>query len=282
MSDMFELGNARAQEELVYAGRTALITGGGAGVGRACATILAQRGSNVVVADVVPARVEEAVAGIRAIGKNALGLVVDISQPTQIQKAIDDTVATYGRLDVMLNIAGIIRIRNFLDVTPEDWWDTMAINAAGTFFGTQFAAKQMIKQTPERKPGECIGRIVNASSPSAWGNSVDQMAYCASKAAINRITGGAASALWTRYGIAVAAIKPIAVPSPMWEHIGSTREQTTGKPHGVPAYERARTLVYGRFQAIETHAEVLAWMAAAPGEVINGHIVTSTANVDPL
>ncbi len=282
MSDMFTAASEAVRAELSVKGKSVLITGGGAGIGRGAAEILARRGARVTVADIRPERVEQTVAAIRSEGHPIEGAVIDVAKPEQIQQAIDAAVRAFGRLDIMVNAAGIIPIAPFLDVTFEHFQTTMDVNVAGTFFGTQLAARQMIEQSPNRQPGELIGRIVNFTSPAAQANSDSQTCYAMSKAAVERITGGAASALYKPYGICVCALKPFAIPSPMLHGIFTRREELFGLPPGEPAKERARQLVHGRFEPIESHAEVLVWACAAPPDVINGHYITTVPHTAAL
>jgi meso-butanediol dehydrogenase/(S,S)-butanediol dehydrogenase/diacetyl reductase len=282
MTDMFAAASAAVQRELSVDGKVAMITGGGAGLGQAAALVLAKRGARVLVADIRPDRVDEAVQSVLATGHQAAGMVTDVARPEQIQAAIDRAVEVFGRLDIMVNSAGITRIDPFLEVTSEQYYQSIDVNVTGSFFGTQLAARQMIKQAPNRQPGELIGRIINVTSPSAEGNSDHQMVYCMTKAAVNRLTGGAAVALYQPHGICVSAIKPYAIPSPMLQGIFERREQLFGLAPGEPARARARELVHGRFEPIESHAEVLAWMCAAPPDAINGRLVTSVPHTERL
>jgi NAD(P)-dependent dehydrogenase (short-subunit alcohol dehydrogenase family) len=278
--DLFAAASEDVQAELSVAGRVILVTGGGAGLGRTAALLLAGRGARVAVADVRPDRIAETVAAAGRAGQELVGVVVDVADPAQVQRAIDATVEAHGRLDVMVNAAGVIHVVPFLEVTPEQYRRLMAVNVDGTFFGTQLAARQMVKQG--RGPDGLAGRIVNVTSPSAEGNSDSQMAYAMSKAAVNRVTGGAAVALYRQHGIMVAALKPYGVPSPMLRGIFEQRAEARGVESVVPARDRARQLVHGRFESLETHALVLAWMCAAPPESVNGTYVTSVPHAAPL
>ena len=282
MTNMFEAASAAVGVELSVEGKSVLITGGGAGVGRMTGILLARKGAKVTLADIRPDRIDEALATIKGEGNSAEGLATDVSKPEQIQVAIDRAVKTYGRLDIMINAAGIIHVVPFLDVKPEEYKSLMAVNVDGTFFGTQLAARQMIAQAPNRKDGELIGRIINFTSPSAEANSWDQTVYSMSKGAVNRLTGGAAAALFRQHGICVTALKPYAIPSPMLQGIFEAREERYGLPEGEPARQRARQLVHGRFEPLETHASVLLWMCAAPPESINGRYVTSVPHTASL
>jgi NAD(P)-dependent dehydrogenase (short-subunit alcohol dehydrogenase family) len=203
-----------------------------------------------------------------------------VADPVQLQRAIDATVEANGRLDVMVNAAGVIHVAPFLEVTPEQYRRLIAVNVDGTFFGTQLAARQMVKQG--RGPDGLAGRIVNVTSPSAEDNSDSQMAYAMSKAAVNRVTGGAALALYKQHGVVVGALKPYGVPSPMLRGIFERRAEVRGVETIEPARARARQLVHGRFAPLEAHAAVLAWMCAAPPEVVNGHYVTSVPHAGAL
>jgi glucose 1-dehydrogenase len=278
--ELFETASAEVQAELSVAGKVALVTGAGAGLGRAAALLLASRGARVALADIRPERVDEARAAARAAGHDAIGLVVDVADPAALQRAIEATVEAHGRLDLMINAAGLIHVVPFLEVSPEEYRRLIAVNVDGTFFGTQLAARQMIKQG--RGPDELAGRILNVTSPSAESNSDNQTAYAMSKAAVNRLTGGAAAALYRQHGIVVGALKPYGVPSPMLRGIFERRAEHQGVDPLEPARARARQLVHGHFEPLEAHAAVLAWMCAAPPEVINGHYVTSVLHADRL
>ncbi|MDA8218841.1 MAG: SDR family NAD(P)-dependent oxidoreductase, partial [Dehalococcoidales bacterium] len=173
------------------AGKVIAITGGGSGLGRATSLLLAQREAKVVVVDINDAAAAETVSAAQAAGGKALAVTANVALPEQVQGAIDQTVATFGRLDVMINNAAILRSMPFLDVTPEIWKLIMSVNVDGVFYGTQFAAKQMIAQAKERKPGELIGRIINVTSLGALRNSELTAVYGTSKAAVTRISKGA-------------------------------------------------------------------------------------------
>lgn len=278
--DLFTLAAEAVQAELSVAGKAVLVAGGGSGLGRAAALLLAARGARVAIADIRPERVDEVVDAAGASGPAAVGIVADVADPAQIQRAIDAAVEAYTRLDVMINAAGIIHVRPFLEVSPEEYRRLIAVNVDGTFFGTQLAARQMAAQ---RRDGQGVaGRIINVTSPSAESNSDNQTVYAMSKAAVNRVTGGAAAALYRQHGIVVAALKPYGVPSPMLRGIFERRAERQGVAVLEPAKARARQLVHGRFESLETHAGVLAWMCVAPPEVINGRSVTSVPHVEDL
>jgi glucose 1-dehydrogenase len=280
VDELFASASQAVVAELSVAGKVALVTGAGAGLGRAAAMLLASRGARVALADIRPDRVDEAVAAVRAEGSEPVGVLVDVADPAQVQRAIDAAVEAYGRLDLMINAAGVIHVVPFLEVSPEEYRRLMAVNVDGTFFGTQLAARQMIKQG--RGPDGLAGRVVNVTSPSAEGNSDNQTAYAMSKAAVNRVTGGAAAALYREHGVVVGALKPYGVPSPMLRGIFERRARFQGVDAVEPARARARQLVHGRFEPLAAHAAVLLWMCAAPPEAVNGQVVTTVPHAEPL
>src|SRR5262249_58354311 len=126
------------------------------------------------------------------------------------------------------------------------------------------------------------GRTVTVPSPSAEGNSDNQPAYAMSKAAVNRLTGGAAAALYRQHRVVVGALKPYGVPSPMLRGIFERRAEARGVETIEPARARARQLVHGRFAGLAEHAAVLVWMCGAPAEVVSGHYVTRLPHSRPL
>src|SRR5919197_6244693 len=146
----------------VLAGKVALVTGAGQGNGRAIALGLARAGADVAVNDLREESAAHVADEVRALGRRALTAVADVSQVRQIEELIDRTVAGLGRLDVLVNNAGLIRARPFGEVTEEDWDRTMAVNARGLFFCMQAAGRVMVAQRS--------GTIINIASIAGRGS----------------------------------------------------------------------------------------------------------------
>lgn len=166
---MFELTN-----------RTAIVTGAASknGIGRATALALAGQGADVAVCDLNQAGVDEAVGEIRARGRRALGFVVDVTRPDQVQAAVDAVEQAWGRIDILANIAGITQPIKVANTTLEDWDRITGVNLKGTFLFSKAAAAVMAKHK--------YGRIVNMSSVSGkrGGGVFGGAHYSAAKAGI--------------------------------------------------------------------------------------------------
>lgn len=162
--------------------KVALITGAGRGIGRAIAEVYVEHGALIAVTDV---REEQARAVVEAMkasdGGRAFAFHLDVADPESVQRAVDRTVEAFGRLDIMVNNAGIHKGHLVVDFPLEDWEEVFAVNVRGTFLCSRAAARQMIEQGE----GGCILNMASASGkkPDRKGG-----AYCSSKSAIIGLT----------------------------------------------------------------------------------------------
>lgn len=157
-------------------GRCAVITGGAAGIGLACATLLAERGARVALLDRDPAVADVAAS----LGAGHLGIAVDLSQIGQIQTTIGTVFEHFQRLDYLINSAGVVLLDEAIDVSESAWDTTLDINLKASFFVAQACARHMLANGG--------GRIVNLASQAAVIGLDRHVAYCASKAAIVGMT----------------------------------------------------------------------------------------------
>ena len=179
-------------------GKVALVTGGGRGIGRAIALALSGEGCDVAIAS----RTLSEVQGVaREIGKSvrAMAIQADVSESADVDRMVEDTLRTFGRIDVFVNNAGVAIFKPISELTLEDWDRTMAVNLRGAFLCTQKVAEVMIKQ----KSGSII-TICSSASKKAYPN---QAAYVASKHGLLGLTKGLNLEL-KPYGIKVHAICP--------------------------------------------------------------------------
>jgi NAD(P)-dependent dehydrogenase (short-subunit alcohol dehydrogenase family) len=183
-------------------GKVIIVTGSSRGIGRSCALRCAEAGAAVVVHGRAPSEALGAtVAQIRAAGGSAIATHGDVSVRADAHRIVDETIAVFGRVDGLVNNAGISAFIDFMALTDEQWDSIMAVNAKGPFLMTQAVAGEMIAAG---RPG----RICNITSISGQkATNPRQVAYCASKGAANMFTRAAALALG-RHGITVNAIMP--------------------------------------------------------------------------
>jgi len=189
-------------------GKSAIVTGGNTGIGKAIVLALAEEGANVCIDYVAqPEATEELEKKIVALGDQAIGVDADVSKVADLQMMIDQTVKAFGRLDVMVNNAGVETRTSVLD-TPEEKYDfVMNVNLKSAFFGTQLAAKQMIKQGDG-------GRIINITSVHEDWPMPGNTPYCLSKGGMRMLTRTAGVEL-APHNITVVGVGPGAVDTPI-------------------------------------------------------------------
>ena len=189
-------------------GKVAIVTGGNSGIGKAIALALARRHANIVIDYVAQEHAtEELEHEIEALGDRATGVKADVSKVDDLQRMIDHAVKAFGRLDVMVNNAGIETRTSVLDTTEDQYDKVLAINLKSAFFGTQLAAKQMIKQGGG-------GRIINITSVHEDWPMPGNAPYCLSKDRMRMLTRTAGVELGP-HDIQVVGVGPGAVDTPI-------------------------------------------------------------------
>ena len=161
-------------------GKTAIVMGGGSGIGRATALALASHGAAVAVGDLEAERVEGVVQEIQETGQQALGSVVDVTQRKQVKEMVRLTLEAFERIDILVNSAGIFPQATVQDMAEEEWDQVIAVNLKGTFLPCKAVLDHMIENQR--------GRIINISAGHAMRGCPRGARYCASKAAVNALT----------------------------------------------------------------------------------------------
>jgi glucose 1-dehydrogenase len=188
--------------------KVAIVTGGNSGIGKAIALGLAKAGANIVIDYVVHPEVTEALeCQIVALGAKAIGVQADVSRVSELQKLIDATVSKFGRIDIMVNNAGVETRTSVLDTTEDQYDEVLSINLKSAFFGTQIAAKQMLKQGGG-------GRIINITSVHEDWPMPGNTPYCLAKGGMRMLTRTAGVEL-APHGILVVGVGPGAVATPI-------------------------------------------------------------------
>jgi len=193
-----------------FADKTVIITGGAGGIGRACVELFASEGAAVVVADVDVAGGERIAAEIADKGGRAVFIETDVGDGASASALIAQTIKHFGRLDVLVNNAGIIKAVDFLEISEADFDGVMRVNLKGAFLVGQAAAREMVKAGG--------GAIVNMSSANAVLAIPNQIPYVVSKGALNQLTNVMALALADK-GVRVNAVGPGSIMTDMLKTI---------------------------------------------------------------
>jgi NAD(P)-dependent dehydrogenase (short-subunit alcohol dehydrogenase family) len=190
-------------------GQVAIVTGAGTGLGEAIARELAAEGADVAVAEIDPEAGEQSAKELLKLGVRARAYPTDVADREQVDAAFDAVVRDFGRLDVLVNNAGISRVGpHTQDITDKDWHDSISIMQTGVFYCMRAAARFML---PRRS-----GSVINISSIRGFSPNPGRLAYCAAKAAVIMMTHVAAGE-WAPYGVRVNAIAPGVMKTPMWD-----------------------------------------------------------------
>jgi len=197
-------------------GKVALVTGGGAGIGRASCQILAEAGCKVVATDINQTAAQETA---EAIGPNAIALYHDVSKEPDWEQVMEQTLARFGRLDILVNNAGIGGAGDLENVTLDFWNQSLAVNLTGTFLGCKHGVGAI-------KQSEGQGSIINMSSITGFVGVSDVVPYCAAKGGVRLLTKAVAlNCCAKKYNIRCNSIHPTVVDTdmlmkPMIEMVG--------------------------------------------------------------
>ncbi|HLN15413.1 MAG TPA: glucose 1-dehydrogenase [Acidimicrobiales bacterium] len=226
-------------------GKVAIVTGGNSGIGKAVVLALAQEGASIVIDYVADEQAtEDLEREVAALGDKVTAVEADVSKVENLERLISTTVSTCGRLDVMVNNAGIETRTSVLDTTEDQYEKVMSINLKSAFFGTQLAAKQMIAQGGG-------GRIINMTSVHEDWPMPGNTPYCLSKGGMRMLTRTAGVEL-APHGILVVGVGPGAVATPI-------NVSTMNDPAKLQQLDKAIPL--GRMAKPEEIASVVAFLA---------------------
>ena len=250
-------------------GKIGLVTGAGSGIGRAAAIELARDGAHVALVDINREALDETTDIVRQLDRRAVSIQADLRSVAEIDRMVGEAVGALGGVDILVNSAGVTWLRDFLDITEDDWDRIVQINAKGAFFCMQRVAKEMIHQGRG-------GRIVNMSSIAGKGSpGTSNVAYSASKGAVISMTLSAARLLST-YDINVNAVCPGGTNTPMFAGVNADRSDLAGVSKEELEKEKVKSVPLGRYNEPEDVAAMILFLAG-PGSC---NITGQTINVD--
>ena len=248
-------------------GRSALVTGAGRGIGRAIAVALAGQGASLLAADL----------DLDAVGRladelgegRAIALRADVSDLSDVDRMVERCAAAYGTVDILVNNAAVTRFADVMRITPGDWDNMHSVNARGTFFTMQRAAREMISSGRG-------GRIVNIASIAGKGFSgTSNAAYAASKGAVIAMTAIAAHQLGP-HGINVNSVCPGLTRTPLGDELAGQAARQLGMPEEQFRDRREATIPLGRECEPGDIAAMVAFLVGPGGDAITGQAI----NVD--
>ncbi len=242
-------------------GRVALVTGGGQGIGRGIAERLAKDGATVAIADLNEETAAEAVAHIEAGGGKALAVVMDVSQETSVNEAVEKIVAEVGTVSILVNNAGIFRDTPGLEVSLDEWNFNLAVMLTGPLLCARTVGPGMIEQR--------WGRIINMASLMSFVAYGCDAGYCATKTGLLGLTRSLAADM-AKHNVLVNAICPGNIMTSMLEETGRLVELRDGMEPGQFIRERSNDIPLGRLGQPEDIAKMASFLCSEDADYITG------------
>jgi NAD(P)-dependent dehydrogenase (short-subunit alcohol dehydrogenase family) len=246
-------------------GQVAIVTGAGRGIGRATALELARLGADIVVAELDAGGADKTAALVQDAGRRAAVVPTDVTKRADLVAMVQRTLGTFGRIDVLVNNAGIYRAASVLEVTEEHWDAIMTINARAVFFASQAVLPAMIAARS--------GCIVNLASMAGKIGSRTNLPYNASKAAVVSMTKSLALA-HAADGVRVNCVCPGFVETDMWTRVARDQSALLGLTPEEFTRRRVESVPLGRMERPEDVASVIGFLASPRAAYMTGQALS--------
>ena len=234
-------------------GKTAIVTGASTGLGKGMTLGLADAGADILLVDYVSS--EETLAAVKALGKKAEQIIIDLTQKDAIQSVVSKALDHFNKVDILVNNAGIIRRTPAIEFSEKDWDDVMNLNSRVVFFLSQATAKDMMKRK--------YGKIINIASLLSFQGGIIVPSYSASKGAVVQITKALANE-WAKYGININAIAPGYMATNNTKALREDPVRSKSILDRIPA---------GRWGTPDDLQGAVVFLASKASDYINGHVL---------
>ncbi len=241
-------------DQFSLSGKVAVVTGASRGLGAGMALGLAEAGADLVVV-ASSARIHDTAAQITALGRKCVAVQTDLTDVKTVPTVIDAALKNFGKLDILINCAGIIRRAPAIEFTEKDWDDVMNVNLKTMFFMCQAAAKEMMKQGK--------GKIVNIASLLSFQGGIIVPSYTASKSGVAGMTKALANE-WAAHGINVNAIAPGYMATEMTEALQKSAERAPAILARIPQ---------GRWGTPDDMKGAAVYLSSAASDYLQGHVL---------
>ena len=241
------------QARFDLSGKVALVTGGSRGIGEAAALALAEAGADVAVASRTVEQSRAVAARVADLGRRSLAVRADVRQVDSIRAMVDEVSNHFGRVDILVNSAGINILRPVLEVKEDEWDRILDTNLKGLFFTCQAVGRLMVEQN--------YGRIVNIASQMAVVGYFNRAAYCASKGGVAQVTKVMAIE-WARHNVTVNAVAPTFIETTMTAKMFQDEEFRAEVLGRIPM---------GRLGSLDEVTGAVLYLASDAASLVTGH-----------
>jgi meso-butanediol dehydrogenase/(S,S)-butanediol dehydrogenase/diacetyl reductase len=246
--------------------RVAIVTGGAQGLGEGIVRRLAADGAKVAIADLNGAKAEALAEELRQVGREAIGVKVDVANRSEVQAMVQTVVGAFGRIDVLFNNAGFNKPVPFFEVDDANFNSIMRVNALGVLIGMQEVGKRMIEQGRG-------GKIINTASIAGRQGYAEFAPYCASKAAVISLTQAAAREMG-KHKITVNGIAPGVVVTPLWDGLEQDMiDKGVIQKKGEFIESFSSGILLGRPALPNDLSGITAFLASSDSDYITGQII---------